>query len=321
MRSEDTPVQTRNIFDVVEISAGSWHTLVRRSDGTVWTWGHSWFAEPDAYSYRARQVQGISGIASIATGRMNNIVLSGDGIIWAWGSNSGGQIGDGTSPGWSEEENQWDFNHRRAPVQVLGPGGVGHLSLTEETAFAFVFRDIPRNHWARGAVFFVHERGIMQGTAASIFAPDAKLSREMAVTLLYRLAGEPPIEFTPVFTDVIAGQWFSDAIIWASHHEIVFGVGTNTFAPQDSVTREQFAVMLYRYAVLMGFSVEIPDGFSLADFPTYAQVSPWAYEALRWAVYHQLITGTDAQKTLEPLGIMTRAQCAVVLQRFIQSFA
>ena len=160
-------------------------------------------------------------------------------------------------------------------------------------------------------------------TITSTSVSDAKLSRAMAVTILHRLAGEPVVTSCPstIFIDVPPGQWFSNAIAWASHREILLETGGGRFAPRADVTREQFTTMLYRYSVTMGFSVEVPEGFNLTTFPDHDQISTWANESMRWAVYNHLITGKDTYGTLYPRGSATRAQCIAILQRFVKLIA
>jgi len=140
----------------------------------------------------------------------------------------------------------------------------------------------------------------------------------MAVTILHRLAGKPIDTNCPptTFRDVPPGQWFSDAIAWASHREIVLGKGDGHFAPHTGVTREQLATMLHRYSATMGFSVEVPEDFSLTASPDYSQISTWATESMRWAVYHRLLTAADRKGRLNPSGSTVKSQCVAILQRF-----
>ena len=154
----------------------------------------------------------------------------------------------------------------------------------------------------------------------SAFAPDTTLTRAMAVTILHRLAGEPTVSTYPaaIFSDVPPGQWFSDAVAWASRNEIVSWISDGYFAPHAGVTREQLAAMLHRYAAAMGFSVEVPEDFKLTAFPDYNQISTWANEAMRWAVYNRLFAEADAQGRLNPGGSAARAQCIAMLQRFVK---
>ena len=177
------------------------------------------------------------------------------------------------------------------------------------------FVDVP-THWAREAIEFVHGRGLMIGVSDTMFAPDAVLTRAMMATILWRLEGEPSTAFAPVFSDVPAGRWYSEAIVWASEQDIVRGIGGGLFDPHSNITREQFAAMMHRYAIFIGVDTEVPATHSLAQFTDQAQVGAWALDYVMWANYNELLTGVTAT-TLVPRGNVTRAQCATVLHRFI----
>ena len=180
------------------------------------------------------------------------------------------------------------------------------------------FTDIS-GHWATDAIEFIYKRGLMNGITATTFAPDARLNRAMVATILYRMAGEPAVGFRPVFTDVSAGQWYSNAIIWAFDAGIVEGTSPTTFAPGANITREQFATMMHRYAHHGGQDLTVPSGFNLNQFTDRDAVSTWATDAMLWANYHGLITGRTAT-TIDPAGTATRAECATILMRFIEAF-
>ena len=179
------------------------------------------------------------------------------------------------------------------------------------------FPDVPPGAWYREAVEFVHDWGLMTGVRPDAFVPNGSLSRAMLATILWRMAGEPWVGYWDIFHDVPPGRWYSEAVTWAYLYGIVQGISPDTFAPEGNITREQFATMLYRFTAAMWRPVDVPDSFSLADSPDYAQISPWAMSAMRWAVYNRLITGTDTLGTLNPGGLTTRAQCAVILHRFM----
>jgi len=179
------------------------------------------------------------------------------------------------------------------------------------------FTDVSNANWFHGAVEFVYERGVMTGTTATTFAPNAALTRAQLVTILWRMEGEPTVSFEPIFDDVPEGRWFSDAVIWAYDKEIVTGTGPATFAPGANITREQFATMLYRYAAFAGHDLTVPAWFNFNQFTDRGDVSSWANEAMRWAVYNGLIGGTSGT-ALSPRGAATRAQAATILMRFMQ---
>jgi len=178
-----------------------------------------------------------------------------------------------------------------------------------------VFTDVRPGQWFHDAVSFVHENSIMTGTGTRTFSPNATLSRATVATVLYRMAGSPAVTFAPEFRDVQSGRWYSNAVIWAANHGIVEGFG-GRFAPDGNITREQLAVMLHRYARHMDYNMS---DTALGGFPDTDTVSGWATEAMRWAVHHRLIQGDGGN--LNPRGTATRAQCATILMRMIQTFA
>ena len=173
------------------------------------------------------------------------------------------------------------------------------------------------NAWYASAVQFIYERGIMHGIDATTFAPQSPLTRAQVVTVLYRLEGEPNVQFSSVFSDVQAGQWYSNAVIWANANGIVQGVGGGRFDPNRGITREEFAAMLHRYASFIGANTAVSSGFNLNNFQDHSQISGWAETYALWANYNGLITGTTTI-TFSPQGLATRAQCAVILMRFVQ---
>lgn len=156
----------------------------------------------------------------------------------------------------------------------------------------------------------------MQGVSATTFAPDQSTTRAMVVTILYRLAGEPGAPRNIAFADVAPGLWYTDAISWAAANGIVEGYSQDAFGPEDLVTREQLAAILYRYAAYKGADVS-----GRADLTGYADasaVSDWAREGVSWAVQAGLIQGRSAT-TLVPAGTSTRAELAAVLSRCAQA--
>ena len=188
------------------------------------------------------------------------------------------------------------------------------------TPIGLPFFDVAQNHWALDAIRFMYRGGIMHGTSQTTFAPEATLTRAAVIAVLHRVAGNPPVAWSPIFTDVPidAPDWYRDAVIWAATSGIVSGVGQNRFAPDNPITREQLAVMLYQYAYFMGYDTSLPTLPALNNFQDAADVSVWARDAMIWAVEHNLIVGSGG--LLNPGGTATRAQCATILQRFIEGF-
>ena len=175
------------------------------------------------------------------------------------------------------------------------------------------FSDVRIADWFYNDVKYVYEKGIMAGTAADVFAPNATTTRAMIVTILYRLEGSPAVTGTSAFVDVPAGQWYTDAVNWAAANQIVKGTSATTFAPNDSITREQMAAILYRYAQYKGY--DVTKKADLSGYSDNGQVSAYAKDALAWANAAKLINGVT-NTTLAPRGNATRAQIAVILVRY-----
>jgi hypothetical protein len=169
--------------------------------------------------------------------------------------------------------------------------------------------------WYYKAVQYVTEKGLMDGVGGDRFAPENTMTRGMLATVLYRLAGSPAVDSDSVFTDVQAGQWYTDAVRWAEKNAIVSGYGNGRFGVNDSLTREQLARMLMNYARYQG--IDTVKTVELTGFDDAAQLSSWAVDAMHWAVAKGLITGTTAT-TLSPAAPTTRAQLATILMRFIE---
>ena len=175
------------------------------------------------------------------------------------------------------------------------------------------FDDVRSAHWFADAVEYVTENGIMNGTAADTFSPNAPATRAMLVTVLYRLAGSPDADAAHGFADLTRGAWYVDAVAWAAENGIVDGVGSAQFAPNAHITREQLALILYRYAQHCGLDVSAAE--DLSGYADVQSVSPWAQAAMRWAVSAGLISGRSAS-ALAPQSGATRAEIAQLLMSF-----
>lgn len=183
------------------------------------------------------------------------------------------------------------------------------------------FADVAADAWYADAVQYVYENGMMSGTSETTFSPDLTTTRGMIVTILYRLEGSPDLSNENLgypYADVDANAYYADAVYWARQNGIVSGMSAEQFAPNNAITREQMAAILYRYAQFKGYDVS-----AKADLSVYtdaAQVSTYATDAMAWANGAQLITGTS-QATLTPAGNATRAQVATILMRFCENIA
>ena len=174
------------------------------------------------------------------------------------------------------------------------------------------YTDLNMGEWYHDGIHYCLDEGLMDGVDAGMFAPNATTSRAMIVTILWRLQGSPEVEAEETFTDVAPGDWYADAIAWAAAEGVAEGYEDGSFRPNDAITREQLAAMLWRYAA----SPET--GGDLSAFADGDDTSDWAQQAMSWAVAQGLITGVDSDR-LDPKGQATRAQTATILMRFAQS--
>lgn len=179
------------------------------------------------------------------------------------------------------------------------------------------FTDVAEDSWFNDAVAYVYGRGLMTGTDSRTFSPDTVTTRGMIVTMLYRLENEPAVSGSS-FTDVKAGAWYADAVAWAEKNDIVNGYDSDTFAPNDTITREQLGTIFYRYAAYKGFDVS--ESADLGKFSDGGDTSSYAETALSWANAAGLINGMG-DGTLAPQGSATRAQTAAIVMRFCENIA
>ena len=200
---------------------------------------------------------------------------------------------------------------RRVEIQV---------SFREIPPESLPFTDIADNAWYADAVRYVYKHGLMAGTSATTFAPDVTTSRSMIATILWRMAGSPVVNYVINYTDVAQDQWYSEAIRWAASEGIVGGYGNGLFGTNDPITREQFAVMLYRFAQEQGYDVSIGENTNILSYTDVADLSEYAISAMQWAVGAGIINGTGDGSTLSPQGQATRAQAAVMLMRFCEEY-
>ena len=179
------------------------------------------------------------------------------------------------------------------------------------------FDDVDASAWYADGVYYVAGQGIMNGSGNGAFSPDTVMSRAMLVQVLYNLEGQPETDAS-AFTDVAADAWYADAVAWAADAGIVTGVSDTTFAPDVTMTREQIATILYRYAAYKGYDMTASN--DLSGYADAGEIGSYAVEAMGWANGAGLITGSTAT-TLNPLGSATRAEVATILMRFLESVA
>lgn len=181
---------------------------------------------------------------------------------------------------------------------------------------ALPYQDVQQSDWYYSAVSFAYYNGLMNGVADTLFDPNGTMTRAMLVTVLWRLDGGSADGSSP-YTDVPEGTWYTDGVIWATENGIVNGVGNGKFDPNGTVTREQIATILYRYAAYRG--VDVSDCASLDLFTDAGAVSDYARAPMQWAVQTKLISGRldHKQLYLAPQSGGTRAEVATILMRFL----
>ena len=180
------------------------------------------------------------------------------------------------------------------------------------------FTDVKADDWFYEAVKYAYDNKLMDGTSSTTFAPLMTTNRAMIVTILWRLEGSPVVNYAMNFSDVESGVWYTEAVRWAAAEGIVKGYSDTVFAPDDTVTREQLATILYRYAEYKEYDVTAKG--DLTTFADGSTVSTWAADGMTWAVGAELITGKDGGK-LDPTGTATRAEVATILMRFCENVA
>ena len=178
------------------------------------------------------------------------------------------------------------------------------------------FTDVTSGDWFYDAVAYVYDKGMMEGTTDTTFAPAMNLTRSMIAQVLYNLEERPEAPGAAGFPDVAAGAWYADAVNWAAARGIVKGYDTGAFGPEDSVTREQLAAILYRYAQAKGYDTT-QGGMAVREFSDSASISDWAQEAMAWAVNAQVLSG-KGNGVLDPQGTATRAEVAQMLMNFVE---
>ena len=256
-----------------------------------------------------RQVLTANGYSYEAKGSYVQAIIKPDGTKVA-------EFSKGPNSGWVFRVNG-EFPDVAMQDCRLSDGDVIEVFFTadymDEPGMFLPFTDVT-NHWAYSAIKRVYTRGLMVGMDEKTFAPDQQLSRAMLAVILYAMAGEPAVTGESPFTDVPAGCWYTDAIIWAAQNGIVSGFGDGTFRPNAAITRAQAAVMLYGYAAFTGADVT-----ARADLSAYSdagQIPAWAMDAMQWANARRLIVGRDSSH-LVPNGGATRAEMAAILSAYI----
>ena len=217
------------------------------------------------------------------------------------------------------QRDEFNFISNAAWAAVLGETSES----VDEPATGYT--DVAADAWYADAVTAVTQQGLMNGTGATTFGPDVTTDRAMLVTVLWRMAGAPGLEDENLgypFADVDAGSWYGTAVYWARLNGVTAGTSDSTFSPEGTLTREQAVTMFYNYAKAQGVDVSLPENTitptqvaPLNGYPDWESVSDWAWDAMNWAGWTDLITGTG-DGTLAPQAPVSRAELATLLVRF-----
>lgn len=255
--------------------------------------------------------------ADLTAGETYTLYVDGEAVATAQAAEGTGQggftPGGGQIPGQQgQQPGQEGTQPPAQPEQGQQPAQPGQ---TGQTGAGYT--DVADDAWYADAVNYVTQQKMMQGTGSATFSPNAATTRAMVVTILYRLEGSPAVTSSS-YTDVSSDSWYADAVAWAEANNIVQGTGSGKFSPDSSVTRQQLAAILYRYAQYKGYDVS--QTADLSGFRDGTQVQSYARTAMEWACGVKLIQGTD-NNALLPAGSATRAQVAAILQRLCETIA
>ena len=200
-------------------------------------------------------------------------------------------------------------------LDVLKAAEQAYAALTGEVIAPadMPFADV-EGHWAADAIAYVADKGLMTGESAHSFAPELATSRAMIAAILYRLSGSPEVSGEAGFADVVDGAWYADAVRWAEINNVVSGYVDGGFGPNDNISREQLAAILYRYAAANGRNMNA--AADLGKFDDADSISGWALTAMQWANAEELITG-KADNRIDAQGKATRAEVATILMRYL----
>ena len=186
-----------------------------------------------------------------------------------------------------------------------------------QTGVDVPFTDVSETDWFYEDVAYVYTNNLMNGTSTTMFSPNTTTTRGMIVTILYRLEGEPSVSDNCHFADVKSGSYYEKAITWAAAKGIVSGYGNNQFGPDDPITREQMAVILFRYAQYKGLDVSAGEDTNILSYSDALDISEYAFPAMQWICGESILNGSDGN--LMPRGSATRAQVAAILHRFCEN--
>ena len=214
----------------------------------------------------------------------------------------------------------WSFTQPAGTVTITVTFRPEKACPRDEACPIWPFTDASPSAWYHDGVHYCLEKGLMTGTGATVFQPNTAATRAMIAAMLYRLEGEPTADSGIDFQNVADAAWYAPAVRWAAAAGVVTGYGDGTFGPDDAITREQMAAMLYRYAQYTGYDVGIGEDTNILSYTDAFDISEYAIPAMQWACGAGLVTGLDGGR-LDPGGTATRAQVATILMRFVENLA
>ena len=301
-------------IEATETGNKTFYAYWQKNETPVKTWSITYVADGGVIngSYPTSYVEGTVTVLP------TNVTKPGYTFLGWFTAASGGvlvkQIG-ATETGEKTFYAHWQKNVLPPPPVTPGTPSAPVTPARPAAPVGLPFADVSGSDWFYNDVRYVYEKGIMDGTGIDRFSPNAPLTRAMIVTILYRMAGSPSVSGSSDFTDVAAGKWFAKAVAWAAANGIVNGYGDSLFGPNDPVTREQLAAILYRYAVYGGMTAVTLEE-NLGSFADTAQLSAYAIQAMNWAVGQGLINGSGSN--LVPKAQATRAQVAAIIHRYLE---
>ena len=301
-------------IEATETGNKTFYAYWQKNETPVKTWSITYVADGGVIngSYPTSYVEGTVTVLP------TNVTKPGYTFLGWFTAASGGvlvkQIG-ATETGEKTFYARWQKNVLPPPPITPGTPSAPVTPARPAAPVGLPFADVSGSDWFYNDVRYVYEKGIMDGTGIDRFSPNAPLTRAMIVTILYRMAGSPSVSGSSDFTDVAAGKWFAKAVAWAAANGIVNGYGSGLFGPNDPVTREQLAAILYRYAVYGGMTAVTLEE-NLGSFADTAQLSAYAIQAMNWAVGQGLINGSGSN--LVPKAQATRAQVAAIIHRYLE---
>ncbi|MDD3220226.1 MAG: leucine-rich repeat protein [Lachnospiraceae bacterium] len=207
----------------------------------------------------------------------------------------------------------YTFGENGTDATLTGTASNGKKT-TYESRPAIPFVDVRVGDWYYNPVNYSFLNKIILGMDATHFSPASTLSRAQFATILYRMSGSPSVSYEPMFKDVTQGNFYTESAVWAGKNGVVKGYDNGNFGPADNITREQMAIILYRYAKQCGYSVS--NQANISGFNDVSAISSYAVSALRWANYIGVITGKDNGTRIDPRGNASRADCSSIIMRY-----